>query len=197
MNFKQRLLKALYPLIMRLSKSQPGKGKVLINQQMVQPSHSFYSLNVMLNNGTVLNFDQLKGRKVLLVNTASNCGYTGQYAELQQLHEKTKGKLAILVFPAHDFQEQEKGDDEEIAQFCQVNFGVDFPLSQKSRVIAGAGQHPVYKWLTHKDQNGWNAHQPDWNFSKYLVDENGILTHYFGPAISPLGEEVSKVLQDK
>jgi glutathione peroxidase len=197
MNFKQKILKAFYPLIMRLSKSESGKGKVLINPQKVRPKDSFYDLNVMLNNGTVLHFDQLKGKKVLLVNTASNCGYTGQYAELQQLHEKTKGKLAILGFPANDFQEQEKGADEEIAQFCQVNFGVDFPLSQKGRVIAGDGQHPVYQWLTQKDKNGWNAHQPDWNFSKFLVDEKGILTHYFGPAISPVGEEVSKALQVK
>ena len=197
MNFKQRLLKALYPLIMRLSKSQSGKGKVLINQQKVRPGDSFYDLNVVLNNGTVLNFDQLKGKKVLLVNTASNCGYTGQYAELQQLHEKNKDRLAILGFPANDFQEQEKGADEEIAQFCQVNFGVDFPLSQKSKVVAGDGQHPVYQWLTQTDRNGWNAHQPDWNFSKYLVDENGILTHYFGPAISPSGEEVSKAVDAK
>lgn len=197
MNFKQKILQTLYPLIMRFSKSQSGKGKVLINQHMVQPIHSFYDLSIMLNNGTELKFDQLKGRKVLLVNTASNCGYTGQYAELQQLHETTKGKLAILGFPANDFQEQERGADEEIAQFCQVNFGVDFPLSQKSSVIGGAGQHPVYQWLTQKDKNGWNSHQPDWNFSKYLVDENGILTHYFGPAISPSGEEVSKAVDAK
>src|SRR5690606_15824169 len=137
MNFKQKILRALYPLIMRLSKSQSGKGKVHINQHKVQPNQSFDDLNVMLNNGTVLNFDQLKGRKVLIVNTAANCGYTGQYTELQQLHGNTKNRLAIVGFPANDFQEQEKGADEEIAQFCQVNFGVDFPLSQKSRVIAG------------------------------------------------------------
>jgi glutathione peroxidase len=197
MNFKQKILQALYPLIMRLSKSRSGKGKVLINQHKVQPNYSFHDLSVMLNKGTELKFDQLKGRKVLLVNTASNCGYTGQYAELQQLHDKTKGKLVIVGFPANDFQEQEKGGDEEIAQFCQVNFGVDFPLSQKSKVIAGDGQHPVYQWLTEADRNGWNVHQPDWNFSKYLVDENGLLSHYFGPAVSPLGDEMSKALEMK
>src|SRR5690606_7654927 len=144
MNFKQKILQTLYPLIMRFSKSQSGKGKVLINQHMVQPIHSFYHLSVMLNNGMELKFDQLKGRKVLLVNTASNCGYTGQYAELQQLYDNSTGGLTIIGFPANDFQEQEKGDDQEISQFCQVNFGVSFPLSQKSSVIGGEGQHPVY-----------------------------------------------------
>lgn len=197
MNIKQKLLQVLYPLIMRLSKSKSGKGKMLANPRNVKPKASFYELTAKLNDGRVLDFEQLKGKKVLLVNTASNCGYTGQYSELQQLHEKYQEKLAIIGFPANDFKEQETAGDEEIAQFCQVNFGVDFPLSQKSRVVAGADQHPVYQWLTQKDKNGWNAHQPDWNFSKYLVDENGILTHYFGPAISPVGEEVLKALHDK
>ena len=194
MNFKQKLLQALYPLIMRLSKSPSGKGKLLINKQKIEPRASFYDLVITQNNGKILNFEQLKGKKVLLVNTASNCGYTGQYTELQQLHEKYQDKLAIIGFPANDFKEQEKGGDEEIAEFCQVNFGVDFPLSKKSGVVAGPKQHPVYQWLTQPEKNGWNEHQPDWNFSKYLVDENGLLMHYFGPAISPLGQEIGQEL---
>lgn len=197
MNIKQKLLQVLYPIIMRLSKSPSGKGKMLVNPKGVEPKSPFYDLTAQLNDGKVLDFGQLKGKKVLLVNTASNCGYTGQYAELQKVHEKYQDQVAIIGFPANDFKEQEKADDEEIAQFCQVNFGVDFPLSQKSRVIDGAGQHPVYQWLTQTDKNGWNNQQPDWNFSKYLVDENGRLTHYFGPAISPLGEEVIEALEKK
>ena len=197
MNIKQKLLQALYPLIMRLSKSPSGKGKLLVNKQKIEPRASFYDMAVTQSNGEMLNFEQLKGKKVLLVNTASDCGYTGQYAELQQLQEKYQNKLAIIGFPANDFKEQEKGNDDEIAKFCQVNFGVDFPLSQKSSVVSGPEQHPVYQWLTQEGENAWNSHQPDWNFSKYLVDENGMLTHYFGPAISPLGEEISKALNLK
>src|SRR5690606_21688812 len=132
MNFKQKLLKALYPLIMRLSKTDSGKGKILINEKTVMPKVSFYDLKVTLNNGEELHFDQLKGKKVILVNTASDCGYTGQFEELQQLHENFQKKLAIIGFPANNFKEQEKGSDQDIAQFCQVNYGVDFPLSKKS-----------------------------------------------------------------
>jgi|SRR5690554_6908760 len=194
MDFKQKLLKFLYPLIMRLSKSTEGKGKIISNEKRIEPIISFYDLVLTQNNGQKVNFGQFKNKKVLLVNTASNCGYTGQYAELQQMHEKFPTKLAIIGFPANDFKEQEKGDDDEIAQFCQTNFGVSFPLSKKSHVLKVDGQHPVYQWLTQSDQNGWNDHEPDWNFSKYLVDENGVLTHYFGSAVSPLGEEIGKEL---
>jgi len=194
MDFKQKLLKFLYPLIMRLSKSTEGKGKIISNEKRIEPIISFYDLALTQNNGQKVNFGQFKNKKVLLVNTASNCGYTGQYAELQQMHEKFPTKLAIIGFPANDFKEQEKGDDDEIAQFCQTNFGVSFPLSKKSHVLKVDGQHPVYQWLTQSEQNGWNDHEPDWNFSKYLVDENGVLTHYFGSAVSPLGEEIGKEL---
>lgn len=195
MEFKQKLLKFLYPLIMRFSKSTAGKGKTLFNEKKIKPKASFYDLTATQNDGQELSFSQFKNKKVLLVNTASNCGYTGQFSELQQLHKKSKDNLVIIGFPANDFKEQEKGSDEEIAQFCQVNFGVSFPLSKKSRVLKGDGQHTVYQWLTQSNKNGWNDHDPDWNFSKYLIDENGTLTHYFGSAISPLGEEIGTELE--
>ena len=194
MNLKARILKALYPLIMRLSK-RTSKGKVLKNSHGAKPAVPFYNLKATQNSGQLLDFSAFKNKKVLLVNTASNCGYTGQYEELQQLHEKYQDKLVILGFPANDFKEQEKSSDAEIAQFCQVNFGVTFPLAKKSRVIKGSEQNPVYAWLTQTEQNGWNAHQPDWNFSKYLVDEGGILTHYFGSAVSPLSPELVNAIR--
>lgn len=92
----------------------------------------FYQLKVLQNNGELLDFSQLKDKKVLLVNTASNCGYTGQYEELQQLHEELQDKVVVVGFPANDFREQEKSNDTDIAQFCQVNFGVTFPLVKKA-----------------------------------------------------------------
>lgn len=148
----------------------------------------------MLNDGSELSFENLKGKKVLIVNTASNCGYTHQYAELQELYENQKKNLLVLAFPSNDFKEQEKGSDEEIARFCQVNFGVRFPLAKKSVVIKGQGQNKVFEWLTHKELNGWNEQPPSWNFSKYLVNEKGILTHYFDPAVSPSDPEVLKAI---
>ena len=189
MNFRQKLLKRLYPLIMRMSKST-SKGKILSNVQKAKPAVSFHDLQIVQNSGETLDFGQFKNKKVLLVNTASNCGYTGQFEELQQLHEQYQGKLAIVGFPANDFKEQEKGPDKEISQFCKINYGVTFPLSKKSSVVKGNNQNSVYKWLTDASSNGWNNQQPDWNFSKYLIDEDGVLSHYFGPAISPLSKEL-------
>lgn len=195
MTFKQLILKKLYPLVMRLSKSSGSKGSIINNKQGAMPKVPFYQLKSTQNNGKELDFSQFKNKKVLLVNTASNCGYTGQYKELQQLHEQLQDNLVIVGFPANDFKEQEKSNDADIAQFCQLNYGVSFPLIKKSSVIKGRQQNRVYQWLTHAEQNGWNTHQPDWNFSKYLVDEKGVLTHYFGPAVSPLSSEVINALK--
>ncbi len=186
MTTRQKLLKAVYPVFMWM---QGKKAKVLTNEKM-QPPVSFYSLKGVLNNGSEFDFTQLKGKKVLLVNTASNCGYTNQYDDLQKLNEKFQNKLVILGFPANDFKEQEKGNDEEIAQFCKINFGVTFPLMKKSSVIRAGDQNEVFKWLTDSTKNGWNSKQPSWNFSKYLINEQGILTNYFDPSVSPLSEEV-------
>lgn len=187
MTFRQKLLKAIYPLVMWGSKksttAQNDDGAAI-------PPVSFYSLNTKMNNGKELNFETLKGKKVLLVNTASNCGYTAQYEDLQKLYEQYNSKLVIIGFPANDFKEQEKGDDEAIASFCKINYGVSFPLASKSSVIKSADQNPVYQWLTDKTKNGWNEKAPSWNFSKYLVDENGVLLDYFEPGVSPLSEEI-------
>jgi glutathione peroxidase len=196
MDLKKKILKMLYPLIMRLSKAT-AKGKVLQNQKKAAPAQPFHSLSTVLNNGSPLDFSQFRNKKVLLVNTASNCGFTGQYEELQHLQDQQKDSLVIIGFPANDFKEQEKDDDQTISQFCQVNFGVTFPLAKKSVVVKTENQNPVYNWLSDARKNGWNEHQPDWNFSKYLVDEQGVLTHYFGPAISPVGEEIQTALQQK
>ena len=131
----------------------------------------------------------------MLVNTASECGYTAQYDDLQKLYEVHREKLVIIGFPANDFGQQEKGSNDQIAEFCRVNFGVTFPLAQKSTVIAGDQQNDIFRWLTRKDRNGWNTQPPTWNFSKYLVNEEGVLTHYFDPAVSPMSDEVVKAVE--
>lgn len=192
MTIRQKLLKAFYPFFMW---SQGKKASVKEAPGQAIAAVPFYSLKTMANNGTEFDFAQLKGKKVLLVNTASDCGYTGQYDQLQQLHEKFQNKLVILGFPANDFKEQEKGSDEDIAQFCKINFGVTFQLMKKSSVIKGADQNPVFKWLSDSTLNGWSNKQPSWNFSKYLVNENGTLVKYFDPAVSPLSKEVVSAIE--
>lgn len=193
MTYRQKVLKAIYPLWMWFQKSG-GRNALVLKGDKV-PNQSFYDLRSDLNSGGNFDFNSLRGKKVLIVNTASNCGYTNQYNALQELSEKYAGKLVVLGFPANDFKDQEKGTDEEIAQFCKVNFGVSFPLMKKSVVLRKEGQHPVYQWLTDSTKNGWNKKQPSWNFSKYLVDENGRLINFFGSTISPLSKEVVKAIE--
>jgi glutathione peroxidase len=190
MTLKQKVLKAFYPLVMSVSKLSGKKSKMKTNHSQAVPAVSFYSLYAIDNQGSKINFEQFKGKKVLLVNTASECGYTPQYHELQELSNKYRNKLVVLGFPANDFGEQEKGNDAAIASFCKKNYGVSFPLAQKSSVVKGNVQNKVFEWLSSSKENGWNDQQPVWNFTKYLVDEKGVLTHYFEPSTSPLGDEV-------
>ena len=196
MDFRKKILKTLYPLIMKLTKGT-DKGTVLQNEEKAAPKVPFFQLKTTRNNGLPIDFSQFEGKKVLVVNTASDCGFTNQYSELQKLYEQEKDKLVIIGFPANDFKEQEKLDDAGIAQFCEVNFGVTFPLAKKTVVVKNEKQNPVYRWLSDKTLNGWNERQPDWNFSKYLISENGVLTHYFGSAVSPLSPEVKKAIAGK
>ena len=189
MTFRQKILKAVYPAFMWWGKLKGSNAKKLSNPNAT-PMISFYSLRDTLNDGTVFDFAQLKGKKVMLVNTASDCGYTGQYADLEILHEKYKDKLLMIGFPANDFGEQERGTDDAIATFCKKNFGVSFLLMKKSSVIKGADQNPVYQWLTDPAKNGWNAQPPTWNFCKYLVDDQGNLSNFFGSSLEPMNSEI-------
>jgi glutathione peroxidase len=194
MTGKQKVLRALYPIVSGISRLTGKNSKSITNNSKTKPLLSFYDLSVPLNNGSKLSLKELRGKKIMLVNTASECGYTGQYAELQKLYQQYKEKLVIIGFPANDFKEQEKLNDQEIESFCTINFGVTFPLASKSTVVRSPEQNAIYKWLTDKSQNGWNNKQPSWNFAKYIVDEQGTLTHYFDPAISPQSDEVVKAI---
>lgn len=194
MNPRQKFLKAVYPIFLFWSKIT-GKSTVLSNDEKTHPMQSLYDLTIELNNGQQLKLDAARGKKLLLVNTASDCGYTPQYDDLQKLHEQYQDKLMIIGFPANDFGQQEKGSDKDIAEFCRVNFGVTFPLAKKSTVVKGKNQHPVFQWLTQKEKNGWNTEEPTWNFSKYLINEEGTLTHYFEPAVSPTSGQVTREIE--
>lgn len=193
MTGRQKVLKAVYPIWMWFAGKQGMNTKNLFNENSVPPV-SFYLLQDTAINGTPFIFEQLKGKKIMLVNTASDCGYTGQYDDLQKLSDQYKDRLVVIGFPANDFKEQEKGSDEDIAAFCRINFGVSFPLMKKGQVKKGPGQNKIFEWLTDPAKNGWNNKQPSWNFCKYIVDEQGRLTHFFESAIEPLGKEITTVL---
>ncbi len=195
MTIRQRVLKAVYPAFTWFGRVTGKNSKVFTNDSTATPVRSVYDLSFTMNNGETILLSTYKGKKILLVNTASDCGYTDQYEDLQKLYEENKDKLVIIGFPANDFKEQEKGSDEDIAQFCKLNYGVTFPLAKKSSVIPGADQNPVFQWLTDKNKNGWTNKKPSWNFSKYLVNENGTLVNYFDPSISPTGSEIKAAIK--
>lgn len=151
---------------------------------------SIYNYTVKDINGKDFNFSQLKGKKILIVNTASKCGFTPQYADLEKLYKEYKDKnLVIIGFPANDFMKQEPGTDADIKTFCSVNYGVTFPMMSKISV-KGNDMAPVYKWLTQKELNGVKDSNVSWNFQKYLIDENGKLVDVIPPKEKPYSERI-------
>jgi glutathione peroxidase len=189
MNLYQQALKIFYRIRMKFSKLTGAGIHTRLNTMNKTPIVSFYSLQAQTNSGRTISFEQYRGKLILLVNLASYCGYTDQYAELEKLHQSYSGKIEVLGFPSNDFGSQEPGSDEEIEQFCKVNYGVTFSLFKKDHV-SGEQQQPVYAWLSKADQNGWNDKAPSWNFCKYLVNDEGVLLHYFSAAVSPLDERI-------
>ena len=194
MSYRQKVLKAVYPALMWFNNVTGKKSTVMENSEGAETLGSLHDLSVHLNIGSELKLETLKGKKILLVNTASDCGYTHQYDDLQKLYEANKDKLMVIGFPANDFKEQEKGTDKEIAEFCKVNYGITFPLAAKSSVIKGVHQNEIFKWLNDETLNGWNDQQPTWNFCKYLVDENGKLIKFFDTGVSPLSDELKNAI---
>lgn len=146
-----------------------------------------------LTGDETLDLRQYKGKKVILINVASKCGFTPQYADWQAFHSAFGKEVVVLGFPANNFGAQEPGSDEEIATFCQKNYGVTFQMFDKIDVV-GKSQHPLYQWLSTKEQNGWNDKAPTWNFCKYVVDEQGQLTHFFASAVKPNDPEFRKAV---
>lgn len=180
--------KLIYSLLKLFSK----KGVFTKPKNVTVPmdSKSFYDFKMKAIDGKEIDFSTFKNKKVLIVNTASECGYTPQYTELQQLHEKYGDKITVIGFPANNFGGQEPGDNMEIGAFCQKNFGVTFQLFEKSDVI-GENQNELFKWLSDKNQNGWNTEQPNWNFCKYLISEKGELLKFYTSAVSPMSTEIT------
>ena len=145
---------------------------------------SIYDFKIKALDGKEIDFNQYKGKKLLIVNTASKCGKTPQYEGLEKLHEQFGGKVTVLGFPANNFLWQEPGSNAEIAEFCQRNYGVQFQMFEKVSV-KGGDQHPLYRWL-----QGKTGERPDWNFSKYLVSEDGSKVTFFKSGVQPLDKRI-------
>lgn len=150
---------------------------------------SFYTLSAKDIDGKIINFSKFKGKKLLIVNVASKCGYTSQYKDLQELHRKYNDKITILAFPSNNFGFQEPGSNNQIEEFCETNYGIEFQLFEKSDV-RGKNSNDVYKWLSSIESNGWNDKSPRWNFFKYLIDENGNLSSIYSSNVNPLDKEI-------
>ena len=162
----------------------------LIMSMMPAEQQTIYQFKVQDIDGKTFDFATLKGKKIMIVNTASKCGLTPQYEQLEALYDKYKNKNFIIVgFPANDFMSQEPGSDKEIAQFCQLNYGVSFPMMSKISV-KGKDMHPVYHFLTEKAKNGLEDNKVEWNFQKYLIDENGHLVRVVSPRILPNDQSI-------
>ncbi len=157
-------------------------------------NNSIHSFKVKSIDGGEIDFSKFKGKKILVVNTASKCGYTPQYEALEKVYEQYKNKLVIIGFPCNQFGGQEPGSSTEIVEFCKKNYGVSFPLADKIDV-KGDNIAPVYKWLCNKTENGVLDATITWNFNKFLLDENGKMIAYFPSKVTPDSEEILKYLK--
>lgn len=149
-----------------------------------------YDINIKSIDGKDIVLSSFKGKKILFVNVASECGFTNQYKDLQKLHSAFKDKLVIIGLPCNQFGGQEPGIASQIQSFCEKNYGVEFLISEKIQV-KGEQQHPLYAWLTKKELNGKKNSSVKWNFQKYLVDENGTLIDYFFSITKPMSSKIT------
>jgi glutathione peroxidase len=154
---------------------------------------SIYDFTLKTLDGQDLSLSKFKGKKMLLVNVASECGYTPQYKNLQALHEQFGNKVAVIGFPANNFGAQEPGSSNDIKEFCTKNYGVTFQMMEKISV-KGNDMHPLYKWLSTKEENGVCGDAPGWNFCKYLIDENGRVVKFFNSKVDPLSKDITELL---
>lgn len=152
---------------------------------LILSNMSFHDFQMNAIDGSPIDFDQYKGKYVLVVNVASKCGYTPQYEDLQNLHEQFGDKIAVLGFPANDFGGQEPGTNMAIAQFCEANYGVSFQMFEKI-AVKGSSRHELYAWL--EKQSGQS---PSWNFCKYLISPEGEVLGFFSSAVNPLDEQIT------
>ena len=187
---KSVVLLMIFGIIPFLSFSQQKNGK----DNKPKSIHKFKVTDI---NGNTFDFSELAGKKIMIVNTASRCGFTKQFEGLQELYEKYKDKSFIIVgFPSNDFLNQDPGTDQEILEFCSVNYGVSFPMMSKVKVT-GKKKAPIYKFLTDVKSNGVQSSTVSWNFQKYLLDENGYLVKVINTKTDPLDAEIINWIESK
>src|SRR5690554_4088395 len=163
-----------------------------MNAQTELPK-TIHGFSITTLEGETIDLSTYKGKKILIVNTASKCGFTPQYKELEELYQIHKDKLVVIGFPANNFMNQEPGTNDEIADFCERNYGVSFPMSEKISV-KGEDTAPIYLWLTQKKWNKVKDSEVKWNFQKYLIDEDGQLLEVFESAVKPMDKEIMSYL---
>jgi glutathione peroxidase len=159
----------------------------------IMTASNIYDFKVSSLDGNSIDFSKYKGKNILIVNTASQCGYTKQYADLEKLYEQYKGNLVIIGFPANNFGGQEPGTNKEIKEFCSKNYGVTFPMAEKISV-KGEDIHPLFQYLTSKEKNGQMNADIKWNFTKFLINKEGKLVAVFPSSVNPMSEEITKYL---
>ncbi len=189
-------LKSIFIMITSLISGLFADNSEIANRpdHVADTPQSLYDFKVksLVGNKTV-DLSQYKGKKVVILNVASKCGYTKQYADWEKFNKEHGDKVVVLGFPSNNFGGQEPGTSEEIATFCSATYGVTFPMFEKVEV-KGEAKAPLYKWLSSKDLNGWNDKEPTWNFCKYVVDEKGKLTNFFASKILPTDPEFLKAV---
>ena len=163
------------------------------NNSKTELPKSIHQFVVTAIDGGKIDFSTFKGKKILIVNTASGCGYTPQYKDLQALYDQYKDKLVIVGFPANDFGGQEPGTNDEIKSFCTKNYSVSFPMAEKISV-KGENAAPIYQWLTQKEKNGVLDAEIKWNFNKFLLNENGEIISKFESSTNPLSKDITDKL---
>ena len=173
-----------------------GKTKTVDSQtiQNASPKSPFYNIKIQSIEGKEIQLSEFKGKKILIVNTASECGFTPQYEELQKLQEKYAEKLVIIGTPCNQFGGQEPGDASQIKTFCQKNYGVTFLMTEKL-YVKGPKQHELYQWLSKKSVNGVLDSEVSWNFNKYLLNEEGKLLAYFPSTTGPLSNSITSLIE--
>jgi glutathione peroxidase len=186
----KKILLFITILILSSCQNQAQNNTKAMEMQKPVQSQTIYQFKVTDLYGKEFDFSTLKGKKILIVNTASECGLTPQYKDLEAIYEKYKDlNFVIIGFPANNFGSQEPGSNEQIAKFCQMNYGVTFPMMSKISV-KGKDIHEVYKFLTQKDKNGLQDSQVEWNFQKYLINEEGKLIKVLSPRVLPTDSEI-------
>lgn len=169
------------------------KAKLAANKSNDIKKQSLYDIAINSLNGQPISLHEFEGKKILFVNVASECGFTKQYKDLQALSDQYQNELVVIGSPCNQFGKQEPGDASQIQNFCELNFGVKFLLTEKIDV-KGSKQHPLYKWLTTKSLNNKKSSSVKWNFQKYLVDEKGNLIDYYFSITKPLSSKITKHL---